>query len=234
VSYIGEQYLVFVVLAGLVLVVGALFWCLVRAFREAWYWGVLSLLVPPVVLFWSAHSPRRNETVEGRKPLHRAPLLLIVLGGILMVGTITWNAYQAHYVTFAEREKIVAGQLHLTLTGWNKSDYSLLSKKREVYLLQMANQDVTNDTLRLIEGFEKLEVLDIADANIDDEGLEILATLPRLRVVYLSRTKVTDEGFIRWLADKPHLREVTATGTAIQTKTLRVWKKANPERRFVN
>jgi hypothetical protein len=234
VVYLSEQYLVFVLLAGLVLVLVALLWCLVRAFREAWYWGLLSFLVPPLVLFWSAHSPHRAPTANGRKPLHRAPLALLLLGGILVVGTITWNAYQSHLVTFAEREKIVEGERHITLTGWNKDDYSLLTKKRDVYLLQMANEDVTNQTLRLLEGFPKLEVLDIADAKIDDEGLAILATLPRLRVLYLSRTKVTDEGFTRHLADKPALMELTATGTAIKSRTLRDWKKANPERKFVN
>lgn len=225
--YLSEQYLVFVVLAGLVLVLVAHFWCIVRAFRDAWYWGLFSLVVPPLALFWSVHSP------QSRAP-HRAPLALMVLGAILIVGSITWNAYQAHAVTFAEREKIVDGQLHITLTGWNKDDYSLLSRKRDVYLLQMANEDVTNDTLWLLVGFPKLEVLDIADANIDDAGLEILATLPRLRVLYLSRTNVSDEGFTRSLADKPQLMEVTATGTKIRSKTLRDWKKANPERKFVN
>ncbi|MFQ3593379.1 MAG: hypothetical protein SNJ82_09380 [Gemmataceae bacterium] len=233
-GYISEHYLVFLVLAGLFLVAGALFWCLIRAFRQAWYWGLLSLLIPPLVLYWSAHAPRCGEAAQGRKPLHRAPLALIVLGCVLILGTITWNAYQARNVTFGEREKLVEGQRHLTLTGWNKDDYSLLAQKPDVYLLQMANPDVTNQTLRLIEGFERLEVLDLRDTAIDDEGLAIVGSLPRLRVLYLSRTQVTDEGFVQYLANKPTLMEVTTTGTRIKSKTLRDWKKANPERRFVN
>lgn len=228
--YLSEHYLVFVVLAGILMVVAAYGWCLVRAFRKGPGWGLLSLLLPPVALFWSVSSSPR----EGRRPGGPGPIALALLGSILVVATITWNTYQANYATFAERERIVEGNRHITLTGWNKDDYSLLAKKPDVYLLQMANEDVTNDTLELIKGFSYLEVLDIRDAQIDDDGLALVATLPQLRVLYLSRTRVTDEGFRKHLADKPHLMEITASGTGILSKTLRDWKKANPDRKFVN
>ena len=42
---------------------------------------------------------------------------------------------------------MVDGQQHLTLTGSDRKDYSVLKLKQDVAVLQMANPDVTDQSL---------------------------------------------------------------------------------------
>ncbi len=50
----------------------------------------------------------------------------------------------------APRE-VVDGQRHLTLTGWDRKDYSILKLKPDVVVLQMANPDVTDQSLESLQ-----------------------------------------------------------------------------------
>jgi len=43
------------------------------------------------------------------------------------------------------RERLVDGQAHLTLTGWDRDDYSVLQARPQTVVLQMANADVTDE-----------------------------------------------------------------------------------------
>ncbi len=137
------------------------------------------------------------------------------------------------HIDLGPREKIVDGELHLTLTGWDRpaDDYAVLEMKPDTVVLQMANSDVTDETINFLAGLEKLQELDVNDTQITDTGLAVLALLPRLRVLRLRGTKVTNDGFREHLLAKSSLLELDARETDIASKSLREWKNADKQRR---
>ncbi len=199
-------------------------WLLVTAFRVRRAWGLGVLLVPPLALLFI--------------PLHfrqvRKPLFLILLG--LIVGATPYgvNFYHQHFVHLGPREKIVDGELHITLTGWDEKDYSILRYRPSVVVLQMANADVDDQTLTYLDGMEKLRELDLNGTQISDEGLALLARLPALEELRLARTRISDDGFQKHLAAKTSLKKLDLTGTTVKGKTKREWKKAQDGRAYVD
>ena len=106
-----------------------------------------------------------------------------------------------------------------------------------------------SDTLRLLEGFAKLQELTLNDSKITDTGLEMLKALPSLETLRLARTGITPEGVSEFLASPPpRLRQIDVSGNGIPTSILRRWKNAGniptadpptdspapPERQYVN
>ncbi|NBO91621.1 MAG: hypothetical protein EBV06_04805 [Planctomycetia bacterium] len=247
---IEEKYLIYFVIAGGVLNLLAAIWCIARAFSKGIGWGLLAL-IPPFYLLWAFRGPPRSEKGDfrekgvaapassrnrpaGQRQYGPAPLALTLIGLILIAGTITLNKYHAANPDLGPYEQNVAGRLHLTITGWNRNDYTVLQRKKSAVVLQMANKDVTNDTLAHVVGMNLLEELDLNDTQITDEGLALLAGLPHLKIVRLARTAITDEGFQKYLAPLPSLKEVTLTKTAVRSKTLRDWKNLdNDNRKYV-
>ena len=130
------------------------------------------------------------------------------------------NLVLSRHINLGPREKTVNGELHITLTGWDKQtkDYALLARKPETVVLQMANADVTDDTLRHLSGLKRLQELDLNDTQISDGGLRVLAEFPSLRVLRLRGTKVTDQGFRDHLLGKESLLELDARETTIASK----------------
>ncbi|MGL4550556.1 MAG: hypothetical protein ACRC33_05170 [Gemmataceae bacterium] len=224
---IEEKDLVYFVVAGGVLILLAYLWCLARAFGKGFGWGLLAL-VPPFFLLWAFSGPRRTD---GKRAGGKGPVVLTLLGLVLIAGTFALNKYHAANPNLGPYEKLVDGQMHLTLTGWDRTDYAVLGAKKQAVVLQMANADVTNDTLKHLDGMEQLVELDLTESQIDDGGLAALAALPKLKVLRLARTKVTDEGFTQHLAAKSSLTEVDVRGTGVKGKTLRDWKNADKENR---
>jgi hypothetical protein len=215
-----EEHAFFVLIAGLALVVAAHVWLVVRAFKTRKAWGVALLLVPPLdVVFVVAHLRRAV-----------GPLLLFLMAGVLLASPFAYNWYQEHYVDLGPRERTVDGELHITLTDWEQSDYSLLRRRPQTVVLQMANADVDDGTLAYLEGMKSLRELDLSGTKVTDAGLAVLARLPRLEEVHLARTKITDEGFRSHLAGKASLRKLDLRGTAVKSKTKREWKKESPGR----
>ena len=98
-------------------------------------------------------------------------------------------------IDLGPREKIVDGQRHITLTGWDRKDYGFLGSKRDVVVLQMANPDVTDQTLEHLKGMNRLKELDLNNTQVTDAGLKVLSDLPALATLRLKNTKVTDQGF---------------------------------------
>ena len=93
------------------------------------------------------------------------------------------------------REKLVNGEKHLTLTGSDPKDAPDLKSKKDVTVLQMANPDVTDQSLEPLKEMKLLRELDLNGSQITDAGLEILKALPALASLRLARTKITDQGF---------------------------------------
>jgi hypothetical protein len=209
-------------IGGLVLAVAAWFWLIARAFRQHRGWGLSSLLIPPVggVLF------------AGRYPSQGTSPLLVCLLGLLVATT---PAIYAHCVPLdlGPRERLVDGELHLTLTGWDRKDYSLLRSKPDVVVLQMANADVTDESLKPLHEMKGLRELDLSDTQVTDAGLMILKDLPALTRLRLAKTKITDQGFRDALSGKDSLMQLDLRGTAVSHEAGRAWHDAKAERRIL-
>ena len=134
-------------------------------------------------------------------------------------------------IDLGPRETIVDGQRHITLTGWDRKDYALLGSKHDVAVLQMANPDVTDQTLEHLKGMNRLEELDLNNTQVTDSGLKILRDLPALATLRLKNTKVTDQGFQESLAGKATLMQLDLRGTQVSRDAVQAWRKAKEGRR---
>ena len=195
---------------------------------------------------------RSLRVLLGRTERRRllGPAALLAAG--LVIGSVPFAAQHLYFsiVGLAERERVVNGRQSLVLTGWDRSDYSILAKKPGLEILEMGNADVTDATLDLLTGLPKLRELTLNDAPITDVGLNKLRELKQLESLRIARTGVTPEGVAAFLADAPPMfREIDVTGNNIPTSILRKWKNAAktgddappgegkaaaPERRYVN
>ncbi|MCY3016812.1 MAG: hypothetical protein NT171_19230 [Planctomycetota bacterium] len=195
---------------------------------------------------------RSLRVLLGRTERRRllGPAALLVAG--LVIGAVPFAAQHLYLsiVGLAERERVVNGRPALVLTGWDRSDYSILATKPGTEILEMGNADVTDATLDLFAGLPKLRELTLNDTRITDAGLVKLLTLKQLESLRIARTAVTPEGVAAFLADAPPpFREIDVTGNNIPTSILRKWKNAAatigeapsgeakaalPERRYVN
>ncbi len=218
-----EEYAFFVLLAGLVVGVVGYFWLVIAAFQVSKLWGFGVLLLPPLALVFVPTHFRKSV----------APLVVLLISSVLLGAPYAVNYYIEHFADLGPREKIVNGELHITLTGWHGAEYSFLEKKRTAVVLQMANPDVTNETLNYLRGMEQLRELDLNDTQVTDEGLSVVAGLPRLEELRLARTRISDEGFRKFLSAKESLLKLDLTGTKVKGKSKREWKKAKAGRDYL-
>jgi hypothetical protein len=206
-------------LGGLAVAAVAWIWLLVRAFRQHRRWGLGSLVVPPVGLVFAGRHPRKGA----------APLILFLL-------SILVAAMPALYTLFVPLdlgplENVVDGQRHLTLTGWDRKDYSILKLKPDVVVLQMANPDVTDKSLESLQEMKALQELDLSGTQVTDAGLKILKDLPALSKLRLARTKITDQGFHSTLFAKDSLMQLDLSGTQVGRETVQAWRNAKSGRK---
>jgi hypothetical protein len=206
-------------LGGLVVAALGWLWLLGAAFRTHRRWGLLVLLVPPAALLFAAkHWPRA-----------KAPLGVVAAGLLISAAPAIYTRVAP--IDLGPRREIVDGEVHITLTGWDRQDYAVLRQMPDVVVLQMANPDVTDETLRMLANCPRLKELDVSDSQVTDAGLVTLAQLPELAVLRLQNCRVTDAGFREHLAPLPKLLRVDLTGTQVTPEAVREWRKANPERR---
>lgn len=158
---------------------------------------------------------------------------MCLLGTSLLLATvpILVNSILTRVLDLGPLETIVEGERHITLTGWDRKDYSILRRKLDVVVLQMANADVTDETLKLLDGMSQLRELDLSDTAVTDAGLETLAKRPKLESLRLKNTKITEAGFRAHLFAKESLMNLDLIGTEVASKTIREWKKARPDRK---
>ena len=216
-----ETYAAGILIGGIVLSLAALVWLAVRAFRVGRAWGFSCLFFPPALLPFALFHRRKAI----------GPLLLLAFGVITTGATLGVNRFIVANLSLGLREAIVDGEGHITLTGWDQDDYSVLKNRRTVVVLQMANADVTDETLEMLAGMANLRELDLNDTRITDAGLETLAQLPALAILRLRGTAVTDAGFTHSLKDQVSLLEIDARNTQIASRTLRDWKAENKDQR---
>jgi hypothetical protein len=218
-----EAYSFYVLLLSLALGIVGSIWLFVIACRERVLWGLASLLVLPAVIFVCSHWRKS-----------RWPVRMLLLAGVLGAAPYGVNYYHEYFGTLGPREKLVEGERHITLTGWSGADYSFLQGKPDVVVLQMANPDVSDETLSYLRGMDRLRELDLNDTKVTDEGLAVLAEMPHLEELRLARTAITDAGFRKHLLGKESLRKLDLTGTTkVEGKTMREWKKEKAGREYL-
>lgn len=218
-----EEYAFFVLLAGLIVAAVGFFWLVIAAFKVSKLWGFATLLMPPLGIFFIfAHDCKSL-----------APLVVFLMSGVLLSAPYAVNYYNEKFVQLGPREKIVNGELHITLTGWDGTDYSFLEQKHDIAVLQMANPDVNDATLNYLRGMNQLRELDLNDTRVTDEGLAVVASLPKLAELRVARTKISDAGFRKYLGAKDSLLKLDLTGTQVKGKSKREWKKAKPGRDYL-
>ena len=179
----GRAY--YLQIGGVALAALAWVWLLVRAFRERRSWGIGSLVFPPLgFVFASRHPQEGAATVR---------FVLDVSAGRRAAGDV--YARPCRWITSARESGEVGGEKHITLTGSDPKTAPDLKEKQDVAVLQMANPDVTDQSLESLKGMKLLQELDLNDTQVTDAGLEILKDLPALAKLRLRRTKITDKGF---------------------------------------
>lgn len=219
-----EQYGFFMLVAAGVLGVIGWIWLVVRAFRQRLRWGLSVLFIPPVAILFVGLYYRKTI----------GPLILLLVALLLGATPYGLSYYERHFVPLKPFEQVVDGERRITLTGLQNFDYATLKESPDIVVLQMANPDVNDATLEYLQGMSRLRKLDVADSQITDHGLRLLITLPRLEELYLGRTKITDAGFQEHLSPKESLMKLDLTGTQVKGKTKRDWKKAKPDREYVD
>lgn len=127
----------------------------------------------------------------------------------------------------------VDGERCITLTGWDQNDYSVLARIPEAIVLQMANEDVTDATLKHLTGMRSLRELDVAGSQVSDAGLKELEGLVTLEKLTLSRTKITDAGLKPLLDKLPKLKLLDVRETGVTPAVLRPWGKGMAGRRVL-
>jgi hypothetical protein len=168
-----------------------------------------------------------------REPFGHVAVLVMVAGLAVCVTPIVVNRFYSPEVHLTERERVVEGEPTLTVTGLKEYDYAGLADKPYLEVLQMANPEVTDQTLQYLKGLTKLRELDLNNTQVGDEGLKVLAGLPRLTILRLKGTRITDEGFRQALADKESLRELDLRGTKVTPATRKAWLEAKKGERKV-
>jgi len=216
-------------LAGALLVLIGFMWLIVNGWKTRRWLGVLLALTAYL------GTPLIFGLIRFRQ--NKRPLIAVIAG--VLLGTVPIATGHAYEFVFGigERERVIDGQRHLTLTGWDRNDYEgFLSRKKDTVVLEMGNPDVTDETLHLLSQLTQLKELTLNDTMITDAGLETLKKLPALESLRLARTKITKEGVTTLLADPPpKLLEIDVSGNSIPASALRKWKNVDSEhRRYVN
>jgi hypothetical protein len=208
--------------AGTALNVAGWLWLLVAAFRQRFWWGLGVLLIPPLALiFLFAHWRKASLP------------FFTFLGGSAVLGLAFAVGAYGVAANLGPLERQVDGELHVTLTGWDRDDYSVLEHKPAIVVLQMANPDVTDATLRHLRGLSQLRELDLSNTQVSDEGLKVLKELPHLQFLKLENTRITDQGFRDSLAPMESLERLDLRGTGVSAATAREWREAKNGRRVM-
>jgi hypothetical protein len=206
--------------AGAALVFVGYVMLLAAAFRYHLAWGLGTLLVVPAPFFVLRHF---------RKAL--GAVLVMLLGAAVAVAPLVINRLHLFGAEEKPIEKVVEGEPTLTVTGLKDFDYATLKDKPYLEVLQMANEDVTDQTLEYLKGLKKLYKLDLSNTQVTDDGLRVLRELPKLEVLFLNGTNVTDEGVRQNIFPIETLNELSLLRTKVTKKTRDEWRAAKEKRK---
>jgi hypothetical protein len=221
--HLNEHVLIWIIVAGLVVLAAGYLWLIVRAFQTALGWGLAALLLPPVggLVYAAAHFRRAL-----------GPLLVMLAGLLVAGGAVAYNRLVPPPKEAVTEDK--DGEKRGTLTGATESDLvEYLKANRDLAVLQMAGRkELTDEVLaEHVRGMPNLRELDVNDTPITDKGLEVLASLPKLEAVRIARTKATPEGVQKHVLSLKGVKNIAVGGLGVPTKVLREWRNADPENR---
>ena len=214
-----EQYGFQLMLTGFALMAVCWLWMAARGFRDSAAWGVGILAFPPLA---PVYAVARGTAVW-------RPAAVLGLGLALAAFPPVYS--RTAPIDLGPHERLVNGERHLTLTGWDRRDYGVLGSKSDAVVLQMANPDVDDAVVARLSGFDRLRELDLGDTKVTDASLAVLRDLPALTTLRLRNTGITDAGFRASLAGKESLSRLDLTGTAVAAETIDAWRAAKPGRR---
>src|SRR5262249_39017674 len=163
-----ERYAFYIQLVGLAIILVGWIWMVVRAFRYEFGWGLAIVLLPPLAVLFGLWHWRKGFL----------PLAMIALGLLIAGSPVLYTKLGP--MDLGPWQTMDHGERHITLTGWDRKDYAILDSARDVSVLQMANGDVTDQTLEHLRGMDSLKELDLNNTQVTDAGLKILKDLPAL------------------------------------------------------
>jgi hypothetical protein len=214
-----EDLLQLLFLTGAVILLLGLLWLLVSAFRVSWKWGFLTafffpvMAIPHIVRHWPRTKP---------------PLLTVIFGLVLVSLPPAYSRLAP--IDLGPHEQMVDGERHVTLTGWDQKDYAVIARRPDIVVLQMANADVTDDTLQYLSSLSNLQELDLSDSQITDAGMKSLTGLKKLQTLRLARTAVTDVGFLELTSALTELKQLDLSATKVTPEAVQKWSEAGPDR----
>jgi hypothetical protein len=216
-----EQIFPYITLTGLGLLALGYLILMVVAFRVRWWWGLLLIIPSPAALVFVLRHSRPSVV----------PATSLFVGVLMVTGPPVIDRFTP--VDLGPRERIVKGELHLTLTGWDRKDYSVLRKRPHAVVLQMANPDVDDRVLDYLTGMDRLRELDLSDTKVTDAGLKALSALSKLETLWLCNTQVTDDGFRASIGRLASLKQLDLSGTRVSHDAARAWKEAGTARKVM-
>lgn len=219
-----EQVGLVLLIAGGILSLAGSVMLIVAAFRTRWTWGLGVLTVIGAPFFLIRHWQRG-----------RLSLAIGLTGIVLSALPIASSLIYGRFHSFGPHETIVDGERHVTLTGWSypAERYALLASRPDTVVLQMANKDVTDETLKYVSQLKNLRELDLSESSISDDGLAVIMSLPKLTSLRVSGTAITDAGFSTHIAPAKGLLKLDVQRTKISGKLLRGWKNENSDRSYL-
>jgi hypothetical protein len=208
--------------AGAALLVVGYGMLVAAAFRYRLAWGLGTLLVLPALFFVFRHFRRALGSV-----------LVMLLG--VAVGATPFVINKLQLIPTQEKpiEKTVEGEPTLTVTGVKDFDYATLKDRANLEVLQMANGDVTDQTLDYLKGLKELRELDLSNTQVTDKGLRVLRELPQLQVLRLNRTAVTDDGIRQDIFPIETLMQLSLEHTKVSKETRDKWHDAKQGRKVI-
>ena len=214
-----QSLLVYFFFAGIVLTILGILWLYLVAFAQERRWFYRMLIFPPLSLGFIARAPQ----------LAWKPSATIALGLFLAIAPAIYT--RTAKIDLSQHERLVDGQVQVTLTGWDQHDYSFLPSRQEIAVLQMANADVDDKVLTYVGEMKNLVELDISHSAVTDAGLAALAKLPHLEKLRLVKTAVTDAGVSAHLTPHPTLKMLDVGETAVTKGALTTFKQQFQGRR---
>jgi len=176
----------------------------------------------------------------GRIPARRllVPLALCGLGLAVGAAPLVAQRVWLAVIGLGPRERVVEGRRALVLTGWDRQGYEFLRSRPDVEILELANPDVTDETVEILRDLPRLRELTLNDSQVTDAGLAALRSLASLVTLRVARTKITADGVRAFLEEPPPaLEQFDVSGNGIPAAALRAWRNAAPpgvERRYLN
>lgn len=181
------------------------------------------LLIAVIAMIWFL-----AVLIRGPRRTFWKPLLLLLLGATIAATPAIISQNMA--VDLGPRDKMVRNtttgteERHVTLTGWDGETYSVLKSRQDAVVLQMANKDVTDQSLEYLAGMTKLRRLDLNDAQITDAGLKIIAGLSSLEELRIRGAKITDAGFREHMMPMDGLLRLNVQSTGLSADVVDEWK----------